>query len=102
MFTPSKQLIVSDFSINTTIAEELIKYRLLNIFYNHRMEIEFLSCLIEEERRWKREVAKITKNGWMRQEICLKFVHNLEKARKESKKNMEMNYYWEAVDNFKN
>jgi hypothetical protein len=30
------------------------------------------------------------------------FVHSLEKARRRSKKNREMNYYWKAKDNFKN
>ncbi|AGF96992.1 Mobile element protein [Methanosarcina mazei Tuc01] len=29
------KLIVSDFPKNTTIEQELLKYRLLNIFYNH-------------------------------------------------------------------
>ena len=33
------KLIVGDFSVNTTIAEELIKYRLLNIFYNYLISI---------------------------------------------------------------
>jgi len=53
------KLIVSDFSVNTTIEEELIKYRLLNIFYNRRMEIEFLSCLIEEEQEMKKRGGKV-------------------------------------------
>ena len=98
------KLIVSDFSVNTTIAEELIKYRLLNIFYNRRMEIEFLSCLIEEEQEMKKRGGKVYEE-WLDEarNLFKNFVHNLEKARRRrSKKNMEMNYYWEAADNFKN
>jgi hypothetical protein len=97
------KLIVSDFSINTTIAEELIKYRLLNIFYNRRREIEFLSCLIEEEQEMKRRGDKVYE-GWLDEarNLFKKFVHNLENARRRNKKNMEMNYYWEAADNFDN
>ena len=97
------KLIVSDFSVNATIAEELIKYRLLNIFYNRRMEIEFLSCLIEEEQGMKMRGGKVYEE-WLDEARTLfkRFVHSLEKARRRSKKNMEMNYYWEARDNFKN
>jgi hypothetical protein len=36
------KLIVADFPNNTTIEQELMKYRLLNIFYNRDAEIEFL------------------------------------------------------------
>ena len=60
------KLIVSDFPKNTTIEQELIKYQLLNIFYNRELEIEFLQCIVDEEqatkmgnksdyRRWLRE-----------------------------------------------
>ncbi|MRS01943.1 hypothetical protein EG832_01735 [bacterium] len=49
------KLIVNDFPRKTTIEQELIKYRLLNIFYNREPEIEFLSCLIEEKKKHKSE-----------------------------------------------
>lgn len=95
------KLIVSDFSVKTTIAEELVKYRLLNIFYNRRMEIEFLSCLIEEEQQMKKRDTKVYEE-WLDEakNLFKKFVHNLEKARRREKKNIEMNCYWDAKNNF--
>jgi len=39
------KLIVNDFPRKTTIEQELVKYKLLNIFYNRDSEIEFLTCL---------------------------------------------------------
>ena len=44
------KLIVKDFPKNTTMAQELIKYRLLNIFYNREKEIEMLRQLELKER----------------------------------------------------
>ncbi|MHC1686515.1 MAG: ISNCY family transposase [Methanothrix sp.] len=71
------KLIVNDFSVNATIAEELIKYRLLNIFYNRRMEIEFLSCLIEEEQEMKMRGGKVYEE-WLDEARTLfkRFVHS--------------------------
>ena len=43
------RLIVNDFSRNKTIKQELIKYELLNIFYNRELEIEFLRSMADEE-----------------------------------------------------
>ncbi len=44
------KLIVNDFPKKTTIAQELLKYRLLNIFYNREKEIEMLRKLELDER----------------------------------------------------
>ena len=43
------KLIVNDFPRKTTIEQELLKYRLLNIFYNRETEIKFLEELLSEE-----------------------------------------------------
>ena len=43
------KLIVNGFQRNTTIEQELLKYRLLNIFYNQENEIKFLEKLQNEE-----------------------------------------------------
>jgi hypothetical protein len=58
------------------------------------MEIEFLSCLIEEEQEMKKRGGKDYEE-WLDEarNLFKNFVHNLEKARRRSKKNMEMNYY---------
>ncbi|MBL7118057.1 MAG: hypothetical protein ISS94_04670 [Candidatus Syntrophoarchaeum sp.] len=47
------KLIVGDFPKNTTIEQELMKYRLLNIFYNRDAEIEVLKGMAEEEQVMK-------------------------------------------------
>ncbi len=44
------KLIVNDFPKNTAFAEELLKYRLSSISYNHEKEIEMLRKLQLEER----------------------------------------------------
>ena len=64
------------------------------------MEIEFLSCLTGEEQQMKKGDAKAYEK-WLDEakKLFKIFVHNLEKARRRGKKNMEMNYYWEAKDN---
>jgi len=41
--------IVNDFSRKTTVKQELMKYRLLNIFYNREAEIETLKNMAKEE-----------------------------------------------------
>ena len=51
------KLIVGDFPKKTTIEQELIKYELLNIFYNRELEIEFLRCIADEEQLMKQGSA---------------------------------------------
>lgn len=60
------KLIVNDFPRKTSIEQELVKYRLLNIFYNRELEIEFLSCLIEEEKAMKQKSRKEYK-AWIKE-----------------------------------
>src|SRR5664280_2817832 len=43
------KLVVHDFPRKTTIEQELLKYRILNIFYDREKEIEFLEELLSEE-----------------------------------------------------
>jgi tetratricopeptide (TPR) repeat protein len=43
------KLVVRDFPRKTTIEQELLKYRILNIFYDREKEIEFLEELLSEE-----------------------------------------------------
>ncbi|MFU8768089.1 MAG: hypothetical protein ACNA7I_10615, partial [Candidatus Methanoperedens sp.] len=44
------KLIGKDFPRKTTIAQDLLKYKLYNIFYNHEKEIELLTKLEAKER----------------------------------------------------
>ncbi len=94
------KLIVKDFPKKTTIAQELLKYRLLNIFYNREKEIEMLRKLELEEREiiqnkeaYKSWIKKV-KNDFY------KFVHELELLRRRNCENLEINSLDKAKNNF--
>ena len=61
------KLIVSDFSKDATIEQKLLKYRLLNIFYNRENEIKFLEELLSEELNVINNKEKNIKNGVKKQ-----------------------------------
>lgn len=95
------KLIVNDFPRRTSIDQELVKYRLLNIFYNREPEIEFLSSIIEEEK------AMLQKSGkeygtWIKEAKHLfnEFVHGMELKRRRDGENREQRTYYEALNNF--
>lgn len=94
------KLIVSDFPKNTTIAQELLMYRLLNIFYNREKEIEMLRQLELEEREiiQNKEVYK----SWIKKakNDFYRFVHELELSRRRNKENIEINSLDKAENNF--
>lgn len=46
-----QKLILKSYSKNCPISEELLKYRLLNIFYDHNQEIEWLTQCILDSRK---------------------------------------------------
>ena len=94
------KLIVNDFSKKTTMAQELLKYRLLNIFYNREKEIEMLRQLelkereiIQNEDVYKAWIKK-AKNEFYR------FVHELELDRRRKKENLQVNSLDKAEKNF--
>ncbi len=94
------KLIVKDFPKKTTMAQELIKYRLLNIFYNREKEIEMLRQLelkereiIQNEDVYKTWIKK-AKNEFYR------FVHELELDRRRIKGNLQINSLNKAEKNF--
>jgi transposase-like protein len=94
------KLIVNDFPKNTTMAQELIKYRLLNIFYNREKEIEMLRQLELKERGLiqNEDVYK----AWMKKakNEFYRFVHELELERRRNKENLEINSLDKAEKNF--
>jgi transposase-like protein len=96
------KLIVGDFPRKTSIEQELLKYRMLNIFYNRELEIDFLSSLIEEERIMKQRGRKEYK-CWIAEakKAFYDFIHNLELKRRKENKNLEQRTYHEALNNFK-
>jgi hypothetical protein len=96
------KLIVNDFPRKTSIEQELVKYRLLNIFYNREPEIEFLSCLIKEEESMK-QISSREYKSWIREAKNLfhKFVRDLELKRRRENKNLVQRDYHDALNNFK-
>ncbi len=94
------KLIVKDFPKKTTMSQELLKYRLLNIFYNREKEIEMLRQLEFKEREiiqnddvYKAWIKK-AKNEFYR------FVHELELERRRKKENLEINSLDKTEKNF--
>ena len=94
------KLIVNDFPKNTTMAQELLKYRMLNIFYNREKEIEMLRKLeleeieiIQNEEAYKPWIKKAKKAFY-------EFVHELELSRRRENENLEINSLEKAKENF--
>ncbi|MGZ7070656.1 MAG: ISNCY family transposase [Methanobacterium sp.] len=94
------KLIVGDFPRNTTIEQELLKYRLLNIFYNRETEIQFLEKLrseehnvIKNEKEYK-EWIKIAKKEFY------KFLHKLDLQRRRNKENHSFHSLEKSKSNF--
>jgi hypothetical protein len=92
------KLIVADFPNNTTIEQELMKYRMLNIFYNRDAELEFLLSLVEEEQVMK-DGDKKAYRAWLRKQMAIfrAFVHERELERRRKKMNLEQRPYIEAL-----
>jgi hypothetical protein len=96
--THLNKLIVADFPNNTTIEQELMKYRMLNIFYNRDAELKFLRGLVEEEQVMK-EGNKKECRAWLRKQMAIfrAFVHERELERRRKKRNLEQRPYIEAL-----
>ena len=94
------KLIVKDFPRNTSVAQELVKYRLLNIFYNREKEIERLVQLELEEREIIKN--KVIYKAWIKKakNEFYRFVHELELFRRRKKENLEINSLDKAEKNF--
>lgn len=95
------KLIINDFPRKTTIEQELVKYKMLNIFYNRNSEIEFLRCLIEEEQEMKKKGTRAYEE-WLDEAMKLfrKSVHDHELKRRREHKTLEIRCYWDAKNNF--
>ena len=93
--------IVNDFPRNTTIEQELMKYRLLNIFYNRDAEIEVLEGMAEEEQVMEQKGEKEYRR-WLRKKraVFRRFLHDQELSRRREKENLEQRPYVEALEIF--
>lgn len=94
------KLIGKDFPRKTTIAQDLLKYKLYNIFYNHEKEIELISKLEAKERSIIQD--KKVYGEWIKKakNDIYRFVHDLELARRRKKENHEMHSLKKSKVNF--
>jgi len=95
------KLIVGDFPKHGTIEQELMKYRMLNIFYNRDAEIEVLEEMarVEQMVRLKGDVEYA---AWLKSNISIfrQFVHERELKRRREEENLEQRTFFEAVKVF--
>lgn len=97
------QLIVNDFPRIATMDQELVKYKLLNIFYNRDLEVQFLSRKAEEEIYILKEGKERYKN-WLKETRLLftQYLHNLELKRRRNGENLKRRSYCSSLINFNN
>jgi len=95
------KLIVGDFPKHGTVEQELMKYRLLNIFYNRDAEIEVLEGMVKEEQmmRLKGDVKYV---AWLKSNMSIfrQFVHERELKRRRDGENLEQRPFFGAVKAF--
>ncbi|WP_235283987.1 ISNCY-like element ISMma11 family transposase, partial [Methanosarcina mazei] len=94
------KLIVSDFPKNTTIEQELLKYRLLNIFYNRENEIKFLEELQSEELNVINNEEKHQEWSKKAKKEFNQFRRKLKLERRRKKENLPLNSLEKAKHNF--
>jgi len=96
------KLIAGDFPRNATIRQELMKYRLLNIFYNRDAEIKMLEEMAAEEKRLIEQNDQKNYEAWLKEKIAdfRIFLHDQELSRRRKEKNLEQRPYQEALEIF--
>ncbi|AKB27969.1 Mobile element protein [Methanosarcina siciliae T4/M] len=94
------KLIVNDFPKNTTIGQELLKYRLLNIFYNRENEIKFLEELQSEELNVINNKEKHQEWSKKAKKEFNQYRHKLKLEIRRKKKNLPLNSLEKAKYNF--
>ena len=93
------KLIVSDFSKKTTIEQELLKYRLLNTFYNRRMRLNsWKNFYLKNLRNYNEEKPQ----EWSNKEIkeFNRFRYKLKLERRRKKEKIPLNSYEKSKYNF--
>lgn len=63
-----QKLICKSYSKNCSINEELLKYRLLNIFYDHDQEIEWLASYVDQENEILQSGSKKEYREWVKKQ----------------------------------
>jgi len=94
------KLIVLDFPRKTTIEQELLKYKMLNIFYNREKEIEFLEKLLPEELNSISDEKQYVE--WIKKakKQFNKYRHGLKLERRRKKENLTHHSLEKARKNF--
>lgn len=95
------KLIVGDFPKHGTVEQELMKYSMLNIFYNRDAEIEVLEGMAKEEQimRLKGDAKYM---AWLKSNMSIfrQFVHERELKRRRDGENLEQRPFFGAVKVF--
>ena len=94
------KLVVLDFPRKTTIEQELLKYRMLNIFYNREKEIKFLEKLLPDELNLISDEKKYLE--WIKtaKKQFKKYRHELKLERRRKKENLPHHSLEKARKNF--
>ena len=96
------KLIAGNFPRNATIEQELMKYRMLNIFYNRDAEIKMLKEMAAEEEKLIEQNDRNKYEAWLKENIAAFriFLHDQELSRRRKEKNLEQRPYQEALEIF--
>nr|QNO45153.1 hypothetical protein GMDKAGHH_00006 [Methanosarcinales archaeon ANME-2c ERB4]QNO46045.1 hypothetical protein OOGCPJEC_00030 [Methanosarcinales archaeon ANME-2c ERB4] len=96
------KLIAGNFPRNATIEQELMKYRMLNIFYNRDAEIKMLEEMAVEEERLIGQNDQKKYEAWLKEKIAAFriFLHDQELSRRRKEENLEQRSYQEALEIF--
>ncbi|AKB23710.1 Mobile element protein [Methanosarcina sp. MTP4] len=94
------KLIVHDFPRKTSIEQELLKYKMLNIFYNREKEIDFLEKLLPEELNLSGDEKQYVE--WIKtaKKQFNKYRHGLKLERRRKKENLTHHCLEKARTNF--
>lgn len=95
------KLIVKDFPQHTTLAQEYLKYQLLDIFYNRTPELEFLEQLLKEELLLGRTSKT---NAYLRNKeqlaVFKSFLHEQELSRRRNRTTLEQRTHIDSLNKF--
>ena len=93
------KLIVKEFSRNCSMADEFLKYQLLNIFYDRRKEVRYLKKLVLKENQMKESNDFVC---WFKQakQAFHKYLRKLENKRRRKKTNLSLRTHIGSVRMF--
>ena len=95
------KLIRSEFSKNCSLGEELLIQKILNVFYNHSAEIDWLEKQIEDEQMIKTDKTFKHYSEWLKRKRAefQKLCHDNLLQRRRNKETRQVRSFPEIVDN---